>query len=93
MLADKIVGIVDDRMILLSEIEAQYLQNTYQVTAPIPPDYKCELLNAMLTEKLMVAQAILDSVEVTDDQVENELDRRVRAFANVAGSVEKLEEY
>ncbi|MGB3076597.1 MAG: hypothetical protein WBB36_14815, partial [Chitinophagales bacterium] len=53
-LADKIIGIVDDRMILLSEIEAQYLQNTYQVTAPIPPDFKCELLNAALTEKLMV---------------------------------------
>ncbi|MBK9731461.1 MAG: peptidylprolyl isomerase [Chitinophagaceae bacterium] len=92
-LADKIIGIVDDRMILLSEIEAQYLQNTYQVTAPIPPDFKCELLNSALTEKLMVAQAIIDSVEVTDEQVENELDRRVRTFANVAGSVEKLEEY
>ncbi|HUM45455.1 MAG TPA: peptidylprolyl isomerase [Chitinophagales bacterium] len=92
-LADKIIGIVDDRMILLSEIEAQYLQNTYQVTTPIPPDYKCELFNAALTEKLMVAQAIIDSVEVTDEQVESELDRRVRAFSNVAGSVEKLEEY
>lgn len=93
VLADKIIGIVDDRMILLSEIEAQYLQNTYQVTTPIPPDLKCELLNAALTEKLMVAQAIIDSVEVTDDQVENELERRVRTFANIAGSVEKLEEY
>ena len=93
VLADKIIGIVDDRIILLSEIEAQYLQNTYQVTSPIPPEFKCELLNAALTEKLMVAQAILDSVEVTDEQVENELDRRVRTFANVAGSIEKLEEY
>ncbi|MEO6169298.1 MAG: peptidylprolyl isomerase [Chitinophagales bacterium] len=92
-LVDKIIGIVDDRMILLSEIEAQYLQNTYQVTTPIPPDFKCELFNAALTEKLMVAQAIIDSVEVTDEQVESELDRRVRAFSNVAGSVEKLEEY
>lgn len=93
VLADKVIGIVDDRIILLSEIEAQYLQNTYQTSQPIPPEYKCELLNAALTEKLMVAQAILDSVEVTDEQVENEMERRVRAFANVAGSLEKLEEY
>ncbi|MBA2422921.1 MAG: peptidylprolyl isomerase [Chitinophagales bacterium] len=92
-LADKIVGIVDDRIILLSEIEAQFLQNTYQSTLSIPPDYKCQLLNASLTERLLVAQSIIDSVEVTDEEVDNELDRRVRSFANVAGSLEKLEEY
>lgn len=93
ILADKIVGIVDDRIILLSDIEAQYLQNTYQATVPIPADYKCQLLNASLTEKLLVAQSLIDSVEVTDEEVDNELDRRTRSFANVAGSVEKLEEY
>ena len=92
-LADKIVGIVDDRIILLSEIEGQYLQNTYQTTQPIPPDYKCQILNQSLMEKLLVAQAVLDSVNVTEDEVENELDRRVRTFSNVAGSIEKLEEY
>ncbi|MBA2407098.1 MAG: peptidylprolyl isomerase [Chitinophagales bacterium] len=92
-LADKIVGIVDDRIILLSEVEAQFLQNTYQSTLPIPPDYKCQLLNGSLTEKLLVAQSIIDSVDVTDEEVDNELDRRVRSFANVAGSLEKLEEY
>ena len=92
-LADKVVGIVDSRVILLSEVEGQYLQSTYQVTSPIPPDFKCQILNGLLMEKLLVAQSELDSVKVTDDEVENELDRRIRSFANVAGSIEKLEEY
>jgi peptidyl-prolyl cis-trans isomerase SurA len=93
ILVDKVVGIVDDRMILLSEIEAQYIQQKYQTTSTLPPDFKCIILNESLTEKLMVAQAEIDSVEVTDDEVESTLDRRIRAFAGMAGSIEKLEEY
>src|SRR5215831_9295585 len=92
-LVDKIVGIVDNRIVLLSDVEGQYQQYAYQSTAPVPPDLLCALMNEALTEKLLMAQAVIDSVDVTDDEVENELDHRVRTFAGMAGSVEKLEEY
>ncbi|MEO5673948.1 MAG: peptidylprolyl isomerase [Chitinophagales bacterium] len=92
-LADKIVGIVDERIVQLSELEAQYQQYTYQSAGPAPADLKCQIFDQFLTDKLLVRQAELDSVKVTDDEVEQNLDMRIRSFANIAGSVEKLEEY
>jgi peptidyl-prolyl cis-trans isomerase SurA len=92
-LADKIVGIVDDRIVQLSEVEAQYQQYVYQSPESIQPDLKCQILDQFLTDKLLVRQAELDSVKVTDDEVEQTLDMRIRNFANIAGSMEKLEQY
>jgi len=92
-LADKIVGIVDDRIVQLSEVEAQYQQYAYQATSPLPADFKCQILDQFLTDKLLIRQAELDSVKVSDEEVEQTLDMRVRSFANMAGSIEKLEEY
>lgn len=92
-LADKIIGIVDDRIVQLSEVEAQFQQYTYQATSPLPPDLKCQIFDQFLTDKLLVHQAELDSVVVTDEEVEQTLDMRIRSFANIAGSVEKLEQY
>jgi len=92
-LADKIVGIVDDRIVQLSEVEAQYQQYAYQATSPLPPDLKCQIFDQFLTDKLLVRQAELDSVKVTDEDVEQTLDMRIRSFANIAGSIEKLEQY
>jgi peptidyl-prolyl cis-trans isomerase SurA len=50
-------------------------------------------LEGLLTQKLLVAQAVLDSIVVSDDEIENELNRRIRYFSNMAGGTEKLEEY
>ncbi len=92
-LADKIVAIIDDRYISLSEVENQYQQYTYQSTAPIPADLKCQILDNFMIEKLMVRQAILDSVVVTDQEVEQSLDSRIKTYSGMAGGLAKLEEY
>ncbi|MDA3815459.1 MAG: peptidylprolyl isomerase, partial [Patescibacteria group bacterium] len=47
----------------------------------------------MLFAKLMLNQAEIDSVEVSDDQVESEMDRRLNYFIQQIGSRQKLEEY
>jgi peptidyl-prolyl cis-trans isomerase SurA len=47
----------------------------------------------MLYSKLLVNQAILDSIEVTDGEINSELERRLNYFINQIGSEEKLEEY
>ncbi len=92
-LIDKVVAQVDDRIILWSEIEQAYLQfgdaGDEQQAGPL----KCRILEQMIIEKLLVRQAELDSIVVSDQQVEQELELRIRYFASMIGSIEKLEEY
>ena len=91
-LADKIVGVVDDNIILLSDVESQYEQYKQQSNT-LPTDIKCQILDQLMTEKLMITQATIDSVLVSDDEVNTELDRRIRYFSKAAGGDDKLEEY
>jgi peptidyl-prolyl cis-trans isomerase SurA len=44
-------------------------------------------------QKLMVTQAEADSVIVTDDQVDSDLERRISSFIQQFGSQEKMEQY
>ena len=93
-IVDGIVGIVGSKMIMKSDIEKQYLefrmQGNIQGTATAT---KCLIMENMLYQKLLLNQAEIDSVTVTDAMVESEMDRRMRYFINQAGSPEKLEEY
>lgn len=93
VLADKIVAIVDDRIILLSDVEQMLLQMRDATNPTRDPRLRCQLLEQMMVEKLLVRQAELDSIVVSDDQVEQELDQRIRYFSSVVGSQEKLEAY
>ena len=92
-LVDKIVGVVDDKIILMSDVESQFQQYQQQSTSPLPAEYKCMILDQLLTEQLMITQAAIDSVTVGDDEIDSELDRRIRYFSNAAGGDDKLEEY
>jgi len=92
VLIDKIVGIVGDKVILLSDIELQYHQMKLE-QPNMTPDAKCGILDQMMTSKMYLEQALLDSIKVTDEEVESELDRRIRYFVNMIGSEEKLEAY
>lgn len=89
---DRVVAIVGSNMILLSEIETQYLQYISQQSAS-KTDLRCALFEEMLLNKMMLHQAQLDSLEVTDKQVDSEMDRRLRYFIAQIGSEQKLEEY
>ena len=92
--ADRVVAIVGDNIILQSEIEVSFLQEQNKVTDKVLPEStKCQILDNLLLEKLFVAQGALDSVLIQEEEVNAELDRRVRYFISVFGSREKLEEY
>jgi peptidyl-prolyl cis-trans isomerase SurA len=91
---DRIVAVVGKSMILESEIEAQYLQ--YRAQGNIEgsaSDMKCRILEQLLLQKLLLNQAALDSVEVTDSEVEQKMDERLRYFIAQFGSQQKLEEF
>jgi peptidyl-prolyl cis-trans isomerase SurA len=89
---DEVIAVVGSKIILKSDIEHQYAQFIATGNAP-DEGIRCKILEQVLLSKLLLNQAILDSVEITDDQVESELDRKINYFVGQIGSQQKLEEY
>ena len=92
--ADKVIAIVGDNIILHSEVEIQYyqqLQNAQGV--PLDADIRCRILDNLLLDKMFLAQANLDSLVISQEEIEGELERRVKYFMSLFGSKEKMEEY
>lgn len=93
---DKIIAIVGNKIVLKSELEMQIQQMIMSGTIDntIKTDeIQCEILEDMLLQKLILMQAEIDSIEISDDQINNELDRRIRYFTSMFGSVQELEKY
>ena len=89
---DKVVAVVGKNIILQSDIENQYLQ--YRMSGAIEgraSSIRCAILEEQLFQKLMLNQAELDSLTVTDAEVDMELNRRISELVGRAGSQEKLE--
>jgi peptidyl-prolyl cis-trans isomerase SurA len=89
---DEIVAVVGDKKILYSNIEQNYMQLKEQGDR-LDENTRCAILEQMLAQKLLLNQSEVDSIEVTDSEVEGELDSRMSYFVNTFGSQEKLEEY
>src|SRR5258708_25863356 len=89
---DKIAGVVGSSIILQSDIELQYANFLASGNQP-DPSVKCIILRNQLTQKLLAQQAVIDSVTVKDDEVDNELDRRMRGMIARAGGQERLEQF
>lgn len=92
-LADKIVAQIDDNIILKSDIESIYQQDLQQSKTGLPEDHRCDILEQFIAQKLLLVQAAKDSVIIGDDQVEYELDSRIRYFVSLFGSTEKMEDF
>lgn len=90
---DKIIAVVGEEIILKSDIENAYLQEQGQGTISASSDYKAELLEQQLIQKLLLAQAKIDSIFVTEDEVEAEVANRVDYLISNIGSQERLETY
>ena len=89
---DRVIAVVGANIAMQSELETQYLQWLAQGMDP-NDDTRCRLYEELLYQKLLLNQAQVDSVVVSDGQVEDELSRRLEYFIAQIGSQEKLEEY
>jgi len=89
VVADKIVGIVGDKIILKSEIA---IANDDIVRQGGQPVEDCVLLDQMMTSKALILQAEKDSIPVTDEAVEAEMDQKIRYYIAQYGSKETLEQ-
>lgn len=92
LLIDKVVAIVGDKIVKHSDIEAEYTNYLMQGVTQ-GGEARCQILEELLLQQLLLNQAEIDSVIVSETQVESELDARIRYFINQIGSREKLEEF
>ena len=92
-IVDKVVAIVGENSILYSDIENQYLQYLMQGYTANSQEIRCRIFEEILFAKLLLNQAQLDSIEISEDQVESEMDRRLQYFISQIGSQEELEKY
>ena len=89
---DRIEAVIGDEIVITSEIESQYIQYLSQGNAK-SNTIRCQIVEDLLFQKLLVNQAKLDSLDVSNDEVENEVSKRLSYFENQLGSVQKVEEY
>jgi len=87
---DQVAAVVGNNVVLLSDIENQYIQLRAQGFFS-DKDMKCEILEEMLYQKLLLHQADLDSVEISPKEVEDNLNMRVDYYIKQAGDESKLE--
>jgi len=94
MVIDKVVAKVGSEYVLLSDVEKQFSYLKQSNPAATTPDSKCQVLESIIAQKIMVNQAKLDSIEVGDDEVEAQLEFRIENILTQMGNnSEFFEEY
>ncbi len=90
VIADKIVAVVGDKIILKSDIDNSIIDMQRQ-NIEVPANAKCQVLEQAMGIKALVLQAEKDSLPVTDEEVETIIDNRIRSFISQFGSKDELE--
>jgi peptidyl-prolyl cis-trans isomerase SurA len=91
LLVDKIVGVLGDKIVLKSDL-SNYMDDIKRKGGEIPKDAECVLLEKMMMDKALVLQAEKDSLPVGEEEINAELDQRVRYFVMEYGGKEALEQ-
>ena len=92
VVVDEIIVRVDDYIVLRSELESTYL-DILSRGERISGNTKCAVLKDLITNKLLVAKAEIDSILVEDGQVDQELNSRMALIINQVGSEDEIEKY
>lgn len=90
---DEIVAVVDNEIILKSELDLRLnIEASQKKFDPTVLANKKRVLDGMIAEKLLYAQAELDTIEVTDEEINQQLDYQMNYFIQQYGSRERVEE-
>ncbi len=91
---DEVIARVGSEYILLSELEEQYALAESQSNEALPPGARCAMLDQTLVGKLLYNQSKLDSIEVSDSEVEQQLNARIdRILSYMGGDINQFEDY
>lgn len=87
---DEVIWVVGDEAILKSEVEGMRRDPSW---SQIKGNPYCVIPERLAIQKLFLHQAAIDSIEVTDSQINSLVEERINDWVMTAGSKEKLEEY
>ena len=91
VVADKIIATIAGKIILKSDID-NTIHDMQRQNVEIPADAACRLLEQAIALKALVVQAERDSLPVSDEEIDADIDNRIRSFVNQYGSKEVLEQ-
>ena len=91
VVADKIIAVVGDKVILKSDID-NTITDMQRQGVEVPHNARCLSLEQAMGIKALVLQAEKDSLPITEEEVAADIDNQVRYFIGAYGSKEKLEE-
>lgn len=91
-LIDKVIAVVGNETVLYSDLQKRVVQASSQ-GMQVGKDANCFLLEEVMHEELLLHHAKLDSLEVGDEMVESELERRIQWFAQQMGGVQEVEKF
>ena len=90
---DKIVAVVGDEAILLSDVEQQAALMQKQ-NGTLPEDAKCMILDQLLVQKILIVRAELDSIQLPEGQVEEQLTARIGQILDyMNGDLQQFNDY
>ena len=89
---DEVVWVVGDEAILKSDVENERLNAQYE-GRKIEGDPYCVIPEMLAVRKLYLHQAELDSIEVSEQEILNMVERKTNWLIDQIGSKEKMEEY
>lgn len=91
IMIDGVIAVVGKNVVLKSDLTEQYQQRSLQ------PEYKgiteCQVFEDMLIEKLLLNQADIDSIVVSEDEVEMNIQRRLDYYLQQFGTQQRMEQY
>jgi len=90
---DKVVAVVGDEIILKSDIENIFQQSEGYRGTISSLNYKTQILEQQLMQKLLIAQAKIDSVVISESEILQTINSRIEQMTERIGSKEKLEAY
>ena len=73
---DKVVAVIGDEIILYSDIESQIVQ--YASQASFSSNIRCDVIEDLLKQSILIHYAKLDSIEVTKDEIQSEVEKRYK---------------
>lgn len=89
-LIDRVVATVGSGIILQSDVENEYTQYLARGAKP-DNSVKCHILNELVMTKLLAQQAVLDSIDVSESEVDDQINSNMNFMIRQAGNIERLE--
>ena len=92
-IVESIVAVVGNEVIYLSDVEGQVVQLKAERDPTPVEDLRCRVFEDQMIQKLFLDQARIDSIEVSPENVEADLNSRLTEYIRRAGSEQALETY